>query len=154
MDKNKINSNDIIKEDAQMKQFRILRANRFPRGPNEIIDNKFDIGHWLEVQHTQTNQWKPSTVVDKQNNWIVTRFEKLYSKYNQQIHIFRDKKRFRNLGSDIPESQEEKNIREQMNNFLCEVEKFNWKLIEVDGDGNCLYRCFAINIYNDTTKHM
>ena len=41
-----------------------------------------------------------------------------------------------------------------MNNFLKEVEQLNWKLIVVDADGNCLYRCFGIEIYGDTARHM
>eukprot|EP01084_Bolivina_argentea_P283918 486400_1 len=43
---------------------------------------------------------------------------------------------------------------EMKNSFLVEIESLNWQLIEVNDDGNGLYRCFAISIYNDTDKHM
>ena len=38
--------------------------------------------------------------------------------------------------------------------FLDEVEALSWKLEEVDADGNCLYRCFALQIFGDTAKHL
>ena len=39
-----------------------------------------------------------------------------------------------------------------MASFLAEVQQMNWKLVVVDADGNCLYRCFATQIYGDTNK--
>ena len=138
----------------EMEAFQRIRAKRFPAYANEKIDNPYGIGDWLEVQDTQTHQWITATVIDKENNWIVVHFDGWPSKYDQKIHAVKHKKRLRALGSGLQETQEEKDIKEEMNNFLKEIEQLNWKLVEVDADGNCLYRCFATQIYNDTHKHM
>ena len=138
----------------EMEAFERIRAKRFPRYPNERIDNPYGIGDWLEVQDTQTHQWITATVIDKENNWIVVHFDGWPSKYDQKIHAVKHKKRLRALGSGLQETQEEKDIKEEMANFLKEVEQLNWKLVEVDADGNCLYRCFGIEIYGDTERHM
>merc|ERR1719361_3071656 len=125
---------------------------RFPRYPNEVIANGYGIGDWLEVQDTQTMQWITATVIDKENNWIVVHFDGWPSKYDQKIHAVKHATRLRELGGGLAETQEEKDIKEEMDAFLAEVQQMNWKLVVVDADGNCLYRCFATQIYGDTNK--
>merc|ERR1712176_1208356 len=136
----------------EMEAFARIRAKRFPRYANEVIANKYGIGDWLEVQDTQTMQWVTATVIDKENNWIVVHFDGWPSKYDQKIHAVKHKKRLRELGGGLAETQEEKDIKEEMDAFLKEVQAMNWKLVVVDADGNCLYRCFATEIYGDTNK--
>jgi len=97
-------------------------------------------------------QWVTATVIDKENNWIVVHFDGWPSKYDQKIHAVKHKKRLRELGGGLAETQEEKDIKEEMDAFLKEVQAMNWKLVVVDADGNCLYRCFATEIYDDTDK--
>merc|ERR1712176_1085998 len=136
----------------EMEAFARIRAKRFPRYANEVIANKYSIGDWLEVQDTQTTQWITATVIDKENNWIVVHFDGWPSKYDQKIHAVKHEKRLRELGGGLAETQEEKDIKEEMASFLAEVQQMNWKLVVVDADGNCLYRCFATEIYGDTNK--
>eukprot|EP01083_Nonionella_stella_P231104 816318_1 len=138
----------------EMEAWNRIRSKRFPRYANEEISNQYGIGEWLEVQDTQTLQWITATVIDKENNWICVHFDGWPSKYDQKIHVMKHARRLRALGADLGETQEERDIRQEMESFLVEVEQLNWKLQTVDADGNCLYRCFAINIYADTDKHM
>eukprot|EP01084_Bolivina_argentea_P244400 409418_1 len=136
----------------EMEAYTRARAQQFPKDSNETINNTHMIGEWLEVY--MGTQWMTATVIDKENNWIVVHFDKLDSKFDQKLHVIKHSKILRDLGDGLQETQEEKDIREEMENFLHEINKLSCKLIEVDADGNCLYRCFAINIYNDTMKHM
>ena len=99
-----------------------FRAKRFPRGNNERITNKYGIGDWLEVQDTQTLHWITATVIDRENNWIVVHFDGWPSKYDQKIHAVKHGERLRDLGSGLQETQEEKDIKEEMASFLKEVE--------------------------------
>jgi len=138
----------------EMEAFARIRAKRFPKYPNEAIKNVYGIGDWLEVQDTQTLQWITATVIDKENNWIVVHFDGWPSKYDQKIHAVKHKKRLRGLGAGLAETQEEKDIKEEMESFLKEVQELNWRLVEVDADGNCLYRCFGTEIYGDTGQHI
>merc|ERR1712176_788736 len=105
----------------EMEAFERIRAKRFPRYPSERIDNAYGIGDWLEVQDTQTHQWITATVIDKENNWILVHFDGCPYKYDQKIHAVKHKRRLRALGSGLQETQEEKDIKEEMNNFLNEV---------------------------------
>jgi len=134
----------------EMEAFQRIRAKRFPRVQNERIANKYGIGDWLEVQDTQTLHWITATVIDRENNWIVVHFDGWPSKYDQKIHVVKHGKRLRDLGSGLQETQEEKDIKEEMASFLEEVKEKGLNLEVVDADGNCLYRCFATQIYGDT----
>jgi len=136
----------------ELEAFQRIRAKRFPRSPNERIENKYGIGDWLEVQDTQTMHWITATVIDRENNWIVVHFDGWPSKYDQKIHAVKHRKRLRDLGSGLQETQEEKDIKQEMTAFLKEVEAMGWFLEKVDADGNCLYRCFATQIYGDSNK--
>ncbi len=106
----------------EMEAFQRIRAKRFPRGMNERITNKYGIGDWLEVQDTQTLHWITATVIDRENNWIVVHFDGWPSKYDQKIHAQKHGERLRDLGSGLQETQEEKDIKEEMASFLKEVE--------------------------------
>jgi len=143
-----------MSEIDEMEAFARIRQKRFPRYENEEITNQYCIGDWLQVQDTQTSQWITATVTDKENNWIVVHFDGWPTKYDQKIHSVQHQSRLQELGADLPETQEEKDIKEEMANFLAEVDKSHRKLVVVDADGNCLYRCFAMEIFGDTTKHM
>jgi len=151
-EQNKKKQKEIVPIQDEMEAFARIRAKRFPRYQNEVISNKYGIGDWLEVQDTQTMQWITATVIDKENNWIVVHFDGWPSKYDQKIHSVKHEKRLRELGGGLAETQEEKDIKEEMASFLAEVQQMNWKLVVVDADGNCLYRCFATQIYGDTNK--
>jgi len=41
-----------------------------------------------------------------------------------------------------------------MESFVKQVENLSWNLVIIDADGNCLYRCFALEIYGDANKHV
>merc|ERR1719474_2455082 len=84
------------------------------------------------------------------NNWIVVHFDGWPSKYDQKIHVVKHGARLRGLGSGLQETQEEKDIKEEMASFLKEVESKSWRLEVVDADGNCLYRCLGSEIYGDS----
>eukprot|EP01083_Nonionella_stella_P051704 137271_1 len=125
----------------------------FPRCANEEIHNKYCIDEWLEVQDTKTLQWIPGTVVDKGNNWICVHYDG-WPLDNERIHVIKHARRLRALGAALGgETQEEHDIREEMESFLVELGQLNWKLLTVDADAS-LYRCFAINIYSDMNQHM
>merc|ERR1719229_1116822 len=136
----------------EMEAYQRIRAKRFPRRNGERISNKYGIGDWLEVQDSQSGQWITATVIDRENNWIVVHFDGWPLKYDQKIHAVKHGARLRDLGSGLQETQEEKDIKEEMQSFLKEVETMGWSLEVVDADGNCLYRCFAAQIYGDTNQ--
>ncbi|ETO08763.1 hypothetical protein RFI_28626 [Reticulomyxa filosa] len=54
---------------------------------NEVIDNKYAIGDWLEVQDLQSSRWIPGNVIDKENNWIVVHFDGFSRKFDQKLHV-------------------------------------------------------------------
>jgi hypothetical protein len=89
----------------EMQQFRKIRAKRFPRLPNEVLNNPFNAGDWLEVRDTQTGQWVAATVIDKENNWIVVHFDGRQSKYDQKMHCVKHEKLLRALGSGLQITQ-------------------------------------------------
>ncbi len=67
----------------EMEAFTRARTKRFPRYSNEIVDNTYTIGQWLEVCMRQ--KWVTATVIDKENNWIVVHFDELDSKFDQTM---------------------------------------------------------------------
>eukprot|EP01083_Nonionella_stella_P170491 580294_1 len=152
MDENKPSQQLLDKkiEDFQKR----MRAAKFTKKDGEIINNSCYIKQKIQIKDSTSDLWVNATVIDKENNWICVHFDGWPSKYDQKIHVMKHARRLRALGADLGETQEERDIRQEMESFLVEVEQLNWKLQTVDADGNCLYRCFAINIYADTDKHM
>ena len=138
----------------EMATFQYIRMKRFPKQQGEIIDNKHTIGDWLEVLDVSTQQWITATVTDKENNWIVVHFDGWPNKYDQKIHVGRHKDRLRALGSGLAPDQVELEIQAEMEAFVKGVKDLGWDLVEIDADGNCLYRCFATEIYGNTDEHL
>eukprot|EP01084_Bolivina_argentea_P081817 148134_1 len=68
----------------EMDKFQRIRHKRFPLDTNEKIENRWNVGDWMEVQYTSTKQWITATVIDVENNWIVVHFDGWSSKYDQK----------------------------------------------------------------------
>ncbi|ETO08461.1 hypothetical protein RFI_28926, partial [Reticulomyxa filosa] len=75
----------------------LLRAKRFEKKDNEVIDNKYAIGDWLEAQDLRSSRWIPGNVIDKENNWIVVHFDGFSSKFDQKLHVVQMKARLRDF---------------------------------------------------------
>ncbi|ETN98336.1 hypothetical protein RFI_39174, partial [Reticulomyxa filosa] len=46
----------------------LLREKQFDKKENEMIDNKYDVGDWLEVRDLRRGRWIICNVIDKENN--------------------------------------------------------------------------------------
>ncbi|ETO21090.1 hypothetical protein RFI_16114, partial [Reticulomyxa filosa] len=131
-----------------------IRAQKFFKVENEVIDNKYVIGDWLEVQDVRSEQWFPGTVIDKENNWIVVHYDGFSSKYDQSLHVVKMKQWLRGLGEGLEPDEIELEIKEEMQNFIQGLKDWKWELLTIEADGNCLYRSFAQEVYGDQKEHM
>ena len=120
---------------------------------NKIVNNPYVLSHTLEVLVDNDGQQLPAKIVDIENNWIVVQFLDKSSSNNQELHIFKDHHRFRKLSSNLKKTQEEIDAEEEMFGMIREVKIKNLDLVRVTADGNCLYRCFAIEVYNETDMY-
>ena len=85
--------NKQIQRDGQQQEVmdESIRSFRFPRHPNERIDNPYRIGDSLEVQDPDDNEWYIATIIDKENNWIVVHFDGWSSTYARSFNVIQYK---------------------------------------------------------------
>jgi len=118
---------------------------------SEAIVNTYQNNQWLEVKIRQT--WEPAHVVEVRGNYITVQCERLTSKVTVTLHCVRDKERIRDLGGAIPESEVEKLKREELVMAKEKLKSVGNVLVEMEEDGNCLYRAWAFQIYGDAEKY-
>ena len=142
--------NDVIMVDNNNNNNNNNNNHKLPE--NELIEIPYAINDLLEVLYD--DKWIVAEVIHKENNCIVVSLDRWPKKYDQKIPFKQHKERLRALGSGLPKTQDDKDIEEEMNYFLSELESLHYKLHKIDADGNCLYRCFAKQIYGDSNKHL
>eukprot|EP01084_Bolivina_argentea_P081818 148137_1 len=75
----------------------------------------------------------------------------------KKIHVIKDRNILRDLnagGYGMKDEEFETQIKEEFNDAIQQIENLNWKVNEIDCDGNCLYKCFAYEMYGNISKHM
>lgn len=122
------------------------------RQEDEEIVNKFQKDQWLEVKD-QGRNWEPAVVVSVEDNYITVHYERWSSRWDVTLHVVRDKYRIRELGGAIPESQFEKTKREELAMAKEMLKERGSTLVDMEEDGNCLYRAWAYQIYGDAEKY-
>ena len=138
----------------------------------------FFIGQFVEARDVM-DDWLPATItrIDTENNRVLVHFEGWASKYDEWItylplsppstpsspsptpspssssHSFPVSARLRPLGSSLLPSNEEIQRAQIEKAFRFAVSAAGYELIEQEGDGNCLYRCFAYVLYGSADEH-
>jgi len=117
-------------------------------------DGKWFVGQIVEVLDT-VGKWEPAEVLRIQGRSIYVHYVNWSSRWDEWLNIDANLHRLRSLGAAIMESQEERLSREQREEFYKGLRKnYGYEVLEIPGDGNCLFRTFAHQIYNDQEKHM
>jgi len=121
-----------------------------PNSVEEIV-NTHQNNQWLEVKIR--NKWEPAHVIEVRGNLLTVQCERWNSKWTETLHCVRDAERIRDLGGAIPESQVEKLKREELALAKEKLQSIGNVLVEMEEDGNCLYRAWAYQIYGDAEKY-
>ena len=139
---------------------------------------KYNVDDWVEVQDKQTEQWIAAQVINRGVNWVMVNNETLdifaeghrlrdlgsgLMKSKKRVMLEREEKRLKKMieGQQMRKwvSQHNRAIKKRRRRkssndcFVAEIKKHGWNLKVEDGDGNCLFRCFATEIYGNTNKH-
>lgn len=115
--------------------------------------NTWSVMDWLEVQDTIDN-WEVAMVLEVRNNWIKIHYDQWSTKWDETLHVVRDKDRIRGLGAAVPKCDMEIEIEEDLKGFRSVLkEKESGEILEMKADGNCLYRGVAQWIYDDQEKY-
>ena len=122
------------------------------RYEDEEIVNNYEKEQWLEIRD-QGGNWEAATVVSVDGNHLTLHCERLRVSTNVTLHVVRDKARIRPLGAAIPESEFEKLKREELVMTKEMLKAKGYRLVEMEEDGNCLYRAWAHQIYGNAEKY-
>ena len=147
-----IRFNDLL--DLNLKE---LVANT---SPTHMFCDVLDI--YRDTKHRVAKKWRKAEIVDHNSGgtWIQVHYIGWSHKYNEKINLLRDFQRIRKFGLmtddvvDVPaastastctetlfKQQLHNNVRGEMRVFLCK------------GDGNCLFRAVAHQIWADQEQH-
>jgi len=118
---------------------------------SEKIVHNYTKDCWIEVKDV-ANDWEPATVTKVEGNYIHVHYERWSSKWDEKLHVVRHKHRIRSLGMALPENEQEKLKREELALAKQKLKDIGTELIEMEEDGNCLYRAWAHQIYGDANK--
>jgi len=121
-----------------------------PNSVEEIV-NTYQNNQWLEVKNH--DKWEPAHVIEVRGNFLTVQCERWNSRSTETLHCVKDAERIRDLGGAIPESQVEKVKREELAMAKEKLQNVGNKLVEMEEDGNCLYRAWAFQIYGDAEKY-
>ena len=143
--------------------------------PSPSAAAPFFIGQFVEARDMM-DDWLPATItrIDAENNRVYVHFEGWASKYDEWItylplsppstpsssypttsssYSFPVSARLRPLGSTLLPSTEEIQRAQAEKAFRLALSAAGYELIEQEGDGNCLYRCFAYVLYGSADEH-
>lgn len=69
------------------------RNSKFPKlNMNEIVNNKYIIGDWIEILNVLNMEWQKATVMDKECNWISVHLDGYEHRFEDKFHVIRDAK--------------------------------------------------------------
>jgi OTU-like cysteine protease/RNA binding activity-knot of a chromodomain len=111
-------------------------------------------GQFIEVLDT-TNKWLPAEVLHVYKNRVKVHYDGWSTRWDEWLDLDENKERVRKLGvalkktdEEIRREEEEKKFRESL-----EHDTAGFHVLDVDKDGNCLFRAVAYQIYGTVDKH-
>jgi len=121
----------------------------------EVPENfPYFVGQIIEVLDTVA-RWEPAQILRVQGRAVFVHYVNWSSKYDEWLNIDKLGFRLRELGSANTDMAKEArmNKEQQLAFYKALGEKYGYNVVQIAGDGNCLFRSFAHQIYNDAEKH-
>ncbi|ETO12410.1 OTU-like cysteine protease [Reticulomyxa filosa] len=131
-----------------------------PSFADEITETKkeemhtFSVGDWIEVWDKVNKYWRPAVVLENDTIHIRVHYDGRSSVFDDTLLLSKHGDSIRPLGSGLEPDARELEIKKEMDAFTKALNEKDFELILIKGDGNCLYRCFAHEIYGDQNLHM
>mmetsp|Transcript_13987 Transcript_13987/g.19412 ORF Transcript_13987/g.19412 Transcript_13987/m.19412 type:complete len:545 (-) Transcript_13987:156-1790(-) len=122
-------------------------------------ENKWFKGQMVEVKDT-VGKWLPAEVLKLEKNSVNSGYRIFVhyvhwgSKWDEWIDTIKNRHRVRPLGAELKESSEEREMKLKEEAFRKDLrDNFGLQVVDAEKDGNCMFRCFAHQIYGDMKKH-
>jgi len=119
---------------------------------DQEVRHSWTEGDWADVKDDR-NRWCPATIEKVRGNTLYIHFADWSPEYDITLCAVKDAHRIRPLGAGLSETDNEKEIRDLMVRFSAKLKQQGLEIREVNADGNCLYRGFAVCIYGKEDEH-
>jgi len=91
--------------------------------------------------------------LDEASKKVKVHYDGFAKKWDEWLHLDLQKSRLRPLGSNDPKSREQKLKEEEEAAFRASMKARGLEIVDMEKDGNCLFRCFAHQIWGDPERH-
>jgi hypothetical protein len=118
----------------------------------KLAQMEFFQGQMLEIRDT-ADQWLPAEVLTVENSKVYVHFINWSAKWDCWLDCVAESQRIRPLGSDIQESNEEKQKKIDETAFRESLLSSGYEIFDCAADGNCLFRAFSHQIYGSDKFH-
>lgn len=112
-------------------------------------------GQFLEVRDGVTLRWRPAEVckLRVETNEILIHYDGMAASWDEYLNVETDSDRIKPLGADIPDTPEIAKAKRDDEEFREGLKSKGMAIVDVERDGNCLFRSVAHQMYNDVSKH-
>lgn len=122
---------------------------------SDLTNGTYFEGQFLEVRDNVRWTWRAAEVrrLKPETNEILIHYDGLAASWDEYLHVENDAARIKPLGADIPDTPEIAMAKREDEEFREGLKAKGMSVVDVERDGNCLYRSVAHQIYNDVNKH-
>jgi len=120
-------------------------------------EDEYFVGMMIEVKDT-CNRWLPAEVLQTlpDKGGILVHYVNWSAQWDEWLDTSRstDRDRIRPLGAEIEDTKEIAQKKREDELFRRGLAKQSFCIVDMDKDGNCLFRAVAHQIYNDPDRHI
>eukprot|EP00924_Labyrinthula_sp_SR-Ha-C_P013720 maker-scaffold_5-snap-gene-11.52-mRNA-1 protein AED:0.00 eAED:0.00 QI:113/0/0.5/1/1/1/2/89/625 len=128
----------------------------------EVLHHKYEEGHKLDILdifkakngRDMKKKWRPATIkaLSDDGYWIRIHFDNWKVVWDEWLHIYMDAERISEQSKFTKRIQ--RRLRRRKTNFKKVLKrKHNLQLVDMEADGNCLFRTVSHQVYGTPKKH-